>query len=176
MKQIPLTKGQVAIVDDRDFKHLSKFKWCAHVTNSGQRFYAVRRTVKSERRTKGDTLRLMHHEIMGSHDELQIDHVNRNSLDNRRENLRFASPSENRFNRKQKRGKTGWIGVYLSGRGPRCWANVHAYGFNHYLGTFPDAESAAAARDAAAEKLHGEFAQLNQVGNDGKELCPTRLA
>lgn len=154
MKKIPLTQGKFAIVDDADYERLSKWKWRADFKG-----YAVR-----ERRLRdgvgGRTIR-MHREIMEPAEGLQVEHINGDKADNRRENLRVCTRAENARNRRKNvNNTTGFKGVRRHSRqnGPRLWvAQVDLV----YLGCYATAEEAARAYDEAALKLHGEFAQLN---------------
>jgi len=101
MKTIPLTQGKVAIVDDDDFDWLNQVKWYAKITGNGTRIYAAR-----FKRIDGQpTTIYMHRAILAGdldHAELdgqEADHINKNTLDNRRENLRACSKNENLRNR-----------------------------------------------------------------------------
>jgi len=90
MRQIELTQGKFSIIDDEDFEYISQWKW--YYLNLG---YAVR---KSGGRAN-QKLVYMHRAIMCPPDELDIDHINRNRLDNRRSNLRICTRKENLANR-----------------------------------------------------------------------------
>jgi hypothetical protein len=91
-------------------------------------------------------------------DPNQIDHINGDSLDNRLENLREATPAQNSRNRGRAR-KTDYRGVHRSGN---CWrALIRVDGRLIPLGTFRDPEAAYAAYVAAARKHFGEFARLD---------------
>lgn len=96
-------------------------------------------------------------------DSQVVDHINGNGLDNRRENLRIATMSSNQWNqRKQRRcTKSKFKGVGLDDRTNKWSADIRAYKQRFYLGSFVLEEDAAMAYDAAARKLHGEFARLN---------------
>ena len=101
MKTIQLTQGKVAIVDDADFDWLNQVKWYAKITGNGTRIYAAR-----FKRINGEPNTIyMHRAIMAGdldHTDLdgkEVDHKNRNTLDNRRENLRACSKQENLKNR-----------------------------------------------------------------------------
>ena len=85
MREILLTKGKVALIDDEDFEELNKHKWCA--VKNGNTFYACP--------TENFSTVYMSHQIMGKVTGKVIDHINRNGLDNRRCNLRFYSIGEN---------------------------------------------------------------------------------
>jgi hypothetical protein len=81
--RIPLTQGKYAIVDPDDYRWLSKYKWYAAGRREGS-YYAVR-TVKTK---KGSKRRLhMHRQILRVPDDMFVDHIDRNSLDNRKANL-----------------------------------------------------------------------------------------
>lgn len=144
---IPLTQGQNAIVDVGDFEWLSKFNWYAYWHENTNSFYAA----------KGDKLEAMHRFILGCKEE--VDHADRNTLNNRRNNLRKATKAQNMHNRKKLRTNTsGFIGVYWY----QGWkSKIANNGKRHYLGIFSSPEEAARAYDEMAKKLHGEFAFLN---------------
>ena len=85
-----------------------------------------------------------------------VDHINRDRLDNRLENLRLATIAENNYNMKAPRNKWGFRGV---SRVKSSWCStIHANGKSHYLGVYPTKEGAARAYNEAARELHGGFA------------------
>jgi len=154
MREIPLTRGLVAIVDDADFDLVSRYKWYASPTNKGRSFYACRVATAGGRKK---TVR-MHRVISGITDEACVDHINRNTLDNRRVNLRAATVTQNNHNRGV-RGDVPFKGVRRNGKKFR--AQIMANGKLFRLGTFVSAESAALAYDEQAKNFFGEFAYLN---------------
>ena len=103
MKKIPLTQGQVALVDDADYEWLSRWKWCAMWCSSTDSFYAVRHIRLPN--GKWTTLR-MHRAILGLErgDSRQVDHENHDTLDERRENLRIVTHQENQWNQRSPLG------------------------------------------------------------------------
>lgn len=150
MRKIPLTQGQFAIVDSEDYKWLNQFKWCF---NNG---YAVRH-VRLSPRVKQTRL-MMHRVIMNAPEGMEVDHVNSNRLDNRRNNLRICSPIQNSFNRQIPANNTsGFKGVTLF----RTVWRVKIQG--QFIGYFPTKEEARDAYNREAVKRFGEFAKLNPL-------------
>ncbi len=156
-RTIPLTKGQFAIIDAADYEWLSAFKWQATWMKNTQSFYAVRTRYKPE--TQSNTSVLMSRQIMGAGKGAKVDHRNRDTLDNRRSNLRMATASQNNCNIKlRKDSRTGIKGVTFH-KVNRTWvAHIRFQGQIKYLGSFKTPEAAKAVRDEAAQRLHGEFA------------------
>lgn len=106
MKRIQLTKNKFAVVDDFDFEELSKYSWCA--SDSGNnKFYAHK---KSNSKTV-----LMHRLILNINDKnVEVDHINHNTLDNRRCNLRVCSRTQNNRNKSSHKNSTSkYLGVSL---------------------------------------------------------------
>jgi AP2 domain/HNH endonuclease len=159
MREIPLTRGQVALVDDADFEEISRHKWCAGWSDSTQSFYAKR----ANRTTEGKKYALlMHRHVLGLDygDKRQGDHISGNTLDNRRENLRIASQAENKRNtRKRSTNTSGFKGVYFH-KGANKWlAQIVINRKWKYLGLHPTPELAYQAYCAASAEYHGEFAR-----------------
>jgi hypothetical protein len=159
MKTIPLTQGKVAIVDDRDYRWLSQYKW--HAQKSGNRpglYYAVRNaTINKHRKTIQ-----MHREIMNPPDDLEIDHRNNNALDNRRSNMRTCTRAQNMANsRAQRRKSSAFKGVSFH-KDYRKWrVRIMHLGKDLHLGFFRSQVRAAKAYDDKAKELFGEFAYPN---------------
>lgn len=159
MKLIALTQGQFAAVDDSDFDWLSAWKWQAQYDPTTKGYYAAR-----SEGPKGNRKRIiMHRQILGlTHgDGLQGDHINLDTLDNRRQNLRIATQSQNAKNhRKQRNNASGYKGVSWCSAAGMWMARCSVNGDRRYLGVFPDKESAYFAYVNAAKEHHGEFARL----------------
>ena len=156
MKEIQLTKGKVTIVDDEDFDFLNKWKWCLH-----SRGYA-KRNVKNR---KSQTTLLLHRVITNAPKGIDVDHINGNKLDNRRDNLRLADRSSNIANTKKRNGcLSQYKGLNLRNNGN--WsAVVNPKGKTIYLGTYSNEIEAARAYDKAAKEYFGEYASLNFPNN-----------
>lgn len=154
-REIPLTQGQVAIVDAEDFEWLNQWKWSAK--KGTHRFYATR-TVRSG--VKKNIA--MHRLILGIErgDGIQADHVNLDSLDNRRHNLREATASENSSNKKVRiDSASGRKGVLWDKRKNRWLARITLHGKRLHLGYFANIEDSASAYAHASDSIHGEFSR-----------------
>jgi len=135
----------VAIVDDSDFEKVSALKWSLSHNNR----YAV--TLISGK------LVLMHRYLMGDEASI-IDHRNGNGLDNRRENIRPCSRSENAINSKMRvNNKSGFKGVSWDGRTQRWRVSIRANMKTHWLGRFNSIEEAVLRYKEAAKVIHGDF-------------------
>jgi hypothetical protein len=155
-REIPLTKGAVAIVDDADYERMTTHRWC--LTSSG---YA-RRSINPAR-GKPYQHEFMHRVIAGAPKGTVVDHINGNKLDNRRENLRICSAAENRWNRPKPQcaSRSQYKGVHFIPTSDRWRAAIYVKHKKHNLGTFATELDAAQAYDRAAKELHGQFAVLN---------------
>lgn len=158
MKEITLTQGQVALVDDEDFPLVSSRKWHARWDKKMQCFYAsAADRLPGGRRTTIE----MHRVIMGLAlgDGRKVDHVDPGkTLDNRRSNLRIATHGQNMMNKRLRtQNSSGYKGV--SACFGKWRARVTVDGEQVYLGLFDTPEAAAAARNRVAKDLHGEFAR-----------------
>lgn len=151
--QIALTRGQVTLVDQEDYDALGSYSW--HVTKKGGGFYA-RRTFSDQGKNRHEFLhRVIARATAGS----VVDHINGNTLDNRRENLRICTAAENTRNRVKMKKNPWFKGVQKSWRRFRARITVNKKII--LLGSFATAEDAARAYDAAALRHHGPFAKLN---------------
>jgi hypothetical protein len=156
-RRIDLGEGEWTIVEAGDYYRLSKFKW--YVNGTGKKLYAVRSVKTGPLRTRMTSL---HREIMNPPDGLVVDHRNRNSLDNRRANLRLATYAENNVNKQKRRNSVSrYIGVCLEKRTGRWEARIWQQGKGIRLGRFNNEIEAAKAYDEAAKRYRGEFACLN---------------
>lgn len=160
MKTIPLSKGYEAVVDDEDFDAIGGFKWTAVVTGKTvKRVYAYRRTDWNQATRRWGACVFLHRLILSPAPEMDVDHINGDTLDNRRTNLRLATRSQNLANNRRALGAVGLRGVTRTTSGEKNPFKTQFRG--RFLGTFSDAISAAKAYDAAATKEFGEFAKTN---------------
>ena len=145
-KQILLTQGKVALVDDKDYEWLNQWKWgyshgyakrIEHDYSDGWRNRRAKRIY-------------MHRLIMGMAEGGLVDHINRDSLDNRRENLRVADKSVNAVNSKlRKDNSSGHKGVYIRSNG-KYTVQIKRDGVTKTIGTFDSLNKAVEARCEAS--------------------------
>lgn len=163
-REIILTQGKVALVDDEDFEWLNQWKWCA--SRSRSKWYALRYVKMPGIKGTRFVVR-MHRIILETPKDIFIDHIDMNSLNNQRNNLRFATNAENRCNvQKQSTSTSGYKGVSFHKHRGLWQARIMTKGKSIHLGYFDTAEEAATAYDEAAKKYHGEFARLNFNGEN----------
>jgi hypothetical protein len=155
MKEVILTQGQMALIDDEDYELVSQYKWYAHKYKHA--FYAQTSAYKNG---KQKTIK-MHRLIMKAQSKQQVDHINHNGLDNRRANLRLCTNAENQHNQQKTRGTSKYKGVAWCNSRKKWETTIHVNGKNLHLGRFSLEEDAARAYDKAAKKHYGEFAGCN---------------
>ncbi len=159
MKQIPLTRGLCAEVDDADYDWLSQWKWFAR--QAVHTFYAARnfRVAEGNPRTE-----LMHRVILGLQpgDKQESDHRDGRGLNNQRSNLRICSVAQNQQSRRnQKVGTSRYKGVYLHSNYHKWVSRIVVNKKRIHLGCFDSETDAAIVYDLAASKYFGEFALTN---------------
>lgn len=152
---VPLTRGQTSLVDVRDFFKVAWLNWCALWVPGAKCFYAVR-SVQINKRTR---LLYLHRELLGiTGTSIQVDHINHNTLDNRRCNLRVASVSQNSMNHRRYANNTsGFTGVSYNSSLRKWLAHICVGGKQLHLGVFDTAEEASEAYQDAAKMYFGEF-------------------
>jgi hypothetical protein len=148
--------GLFAAVDDSEVAMLSKWKWGVSKSGDG-RFY-----VRRQQRINGkQTVIYLHKALCPS--AKKIDHIDGDTLNNRRNNLRECSASQNAANSKKRIDgvASAFKGVKKTRSGKRWVAMIRVLGRSIYLGTFDVEKHAALAYDAAARSRFGEFARTN---------------
>ncbi len=152
--QIPLGNGHVALVDPTEYNHLSKHDGFLSGTGYAAGFVPINGRY---------SLVYMHRFIMHASPGQVADHINgANKLDNRRANLRFATPQQNsQHKRLSSLSCTGLKGVGWHKRRCKYQARIQLQGTRCHLGFFDDSQEAAIVYDAAARKLFGKFAVCN---------------
>jgi len=158
MKQIPLTQGKHAIVDDDDFEEIGKFKWT--IQRDGRHSYAYRRDYSGGTGVKV----FLHRTIMKTPAGMCVDHIDGDGLNNQKTNMRNC---ENRQNVRNQIPRENCTSIYKG----VCWhkqmcqwaASINPNRTKKHLGLFNSEEAAARAYNAAAIRYFGEFARLNAV-------------
>lgn len=158
-KIIALTQGQSTKVTAADFPWLDQWNWHASWSPKTHSFYAKR----NEKKVNGGyKIIQMAREILGCKSGEEADHINRDTLDNQRKNLRKATKLQNTCNKKMQSNNTsGYIGVTWHKASGKWRARIMHKQISIDLGYFDSAEEAARVRDEAAKIYHGEFAVLN---------------
>ena len=155
---IPLTRGKWAIVDAADYEWLMQWKWNAWLDPKSGSYYAKRGIYGPE--TK-ETVS-MHRLILGLNkgEQKEGDHINGNTLDNRRSNLRVATRQQNAQNSKMKKtNKSGYKGVSWGARQKKFKATIMINGKNKVVCWSEDPITCSDAYEAASKKIFGKFAR-----------------
>ncbi len=156
-KQLELTRGQFAIVDDADFTELQKWPW--HATKNGKYWEVGCTSTLPGAPYKKSMSRF----LMDAKPGIIVDHIDGNRLNNVRSNLRLANKHQNGCNSDKKKSNTsGYKGVSKNAAG-RWIAQITCHRTFHWLGSYATKKEAAAAYDAAATILHGQFARTNKM-------------
>ncbi len=163
MREIRISRGYIALVDDEDFDRVSALKWKSLISKRKTKanvIYAcknIRR--KGEHWTKSDCL-YMHRFILGCSEH--VDHKDGNGLNNQKHNLRPATMSQNMMNRAKAPGCSSKYKGVCWHFGLRRWqVHIHKNGKSVYLGSAVDEWDAALMYNEAALEEYGEFAWLN---------------
>ncbi|MBA7615651.1 hypothetical protein ES703_22936 [subsurface metagenome] len=153
---IPLSRGAFTIVDTELLRILNLYRWSLLITHDKKRY--------ARRYENGQTI-YMHREIMNAPSNMEIDHKNGNGLDNRKENLRLSTKSENQMNSKKRRdGSSIFKGVDCIKKTKKWRARITTKYKRIHLGYFNSEIEAAEAYDKQAIYHFGEFAKTNFKG------------
>lgn len=147
---VPLTRGYEAIIDAADIPLVEGRNWCALVCKSGI-VYAQHGAPKGKV--------LMHRVLLGAKDRaVFVDHRDHDGLNNRRENIRLATPCQNNRNaRKRADNTSGFKGVSWHKKTRKWAAQISGKGSSRHLGLYTTPEDAHAAYVQASAAIHGEF-------------------
>lgn len=143
MKEVLLTKGKVAFVDDEDFERVSAFKWCASF--DGRSNWYAKRTIRLDGKK---SVMGMHRFILNAPQGYVVDHINGNTLDNTRKNLRIVTAQQNNANRVRPRDNIGIRFIYGKWRAQISFNNRSVY-----LGGFNTKQDASTAYKDARKRL-----------------------
>lgn len=152
-KEIRLTQGKIALVDDEDFEWLNQWRWYYRQGYARRNFYRMP--------GKGKTI-LMHRLILKTPDGFETDHVDGDGLNNRRINLRNCLRADNARNvGRTLRNTSGYKGATWHKQCRKWQAQIEINSKSIYLGLYNNAEDAAHAYDTKARELFGKFACVN---------------
>jgi len=143
--KVPLTNGGYALIDADDYPKVKHLSW-----NAASNGYIRHANFKK----KSDYLHKM---VMGASEEDYVDHINHDLKDNRKENLRICTQSQNSMNRIETHGNTGIRGVHYVKSNGKYQASIMVAGRPMYLGQYLTIDEAAEVRKQAEIKYHGRF-------------------
>lgn len=157
MKKLYLSgknSDKFTLVDALDFEWASQWEW--GLSSGG---YAKRSKYIANAHPKTVYL---HRELINAPKDKQVDHINRDRLDNRRGNLRLCTNTQNQMNC-WRNPKSGFKGVYKLHKKDGYQVKLRLGGQRIFVGNFLNKLEAARAYNQAAQKYYGEFARLNNV-------------
>jgi hypothetical protein len=166
MKEIALTRGKVAIVDDEDLSLVSGYKW--HTQKGPATSWYARTTMPGN----GKQVHIyMHKLLMRPGQGEVVDFIDGNGLNLVRANMRVGTRSQDGFNRhSQRNNKSGFKGVCWGKKENKWCAFINVARRRVRLSVFSDINDAARTYDNSALAHYGEFARLNFPTNDRKDL------
>lgn len=142
---LPITRGLETLIDEEDVAELGKYNWC---------WNPFRKTCGYVSRTANSKAAFMHRQIMNAPRGMVVDHINGNSLDNRKSNLRICTHRENSQNTyKHRSGKL--VGCYFHKRSKKWEARIEVNGVRKCLGSYATDLEAHEVYKAALEKIAG---------------------
>ena len=169
--EIPLTRGQVAIVDAEDFEWLSQYKWQAKWDKCKKGYYATtgRLILKSFNTT------IMHRVIIGAKKGEIVDHIDGNGLNNTKSNLRIVTRTENAINHRIRSDNTSSVtGVRFRKDVNKWYAFISINNKETFLGSFVNFNEAVEARRNAEKKHYGDFVRKSDHAPEVKIDAPKR--
>lgn len=160
-KEIPISKGRIAIVDAEDFAFINQWKW-KYSNGRAMRTQHVGTVGNWRDGKRKDKAVMMHRVIMDAPQGMDVDHINGNPLDNRKSNLRICEHQQNKGNTKKPiSNKSGYKGVSWDKVNKMWLVSTSYFGKSYNFGRFSNLVEAALEYDNVAKQLHGEYARLN---------------
>jgi hypothetical protein len=160
---VPLTQGYEAIIDASDVELVNCWNWFVYKKRSASTAYAYRnglRAVRPDGSRENVTIP-MHRVIMAAPVGMEVDHIDRNGLNNRRDNLRLVTKSQNQHNRAISSNNTsGYKGVFKHKASGKWLSEINVAGKQLYLGLFDTPEDAYAAYCSASVQFHGDYGRV----------------
>ena len=157
MKEIHLSQGMVAQVDDENYEQLNQWKW--HIDKGGRTFYARHNVQLPQKRISLS----MHRFILNAPRNIQVDHIDHNGLNNQRNNLRLCNGTQNCQNRSARLHSSRFKGVVWRENNKKWQSRIKVNGNEKHLGIFTKELDAARAYNHAAINAFGPFADINQI-------------
>jgi hypothetical protein len=155
---VPLTRGYEAVIDADDAALIGRWNWFTHIQRRADGTIRAIYAVRTDSDAVPKKTVLMHRVISQTPDGMECDHADTNGLNNRRDNLRSATPAQNRHNMKKSIANTsGAKGVSLHRETGRWRARIKVNGQQVSLGLYGDVGAAAAAYAEASQRLCGDF-------------------
>jgi hypothetical protein len=153
--KIKLTRGLEVIVDDEDFESLNQFKWYSQ-KGQGNHYYAAR---CEKRKT------ILMHRVLLNPENFYVDHINGNTLDNRKCNLRIVTNAQNIMNSKKcdKKVSSKYKGVHWHNQSQKFRVKITLNKKEIHLGYYNNEIDGAKAYNEAALKYHGKYARINKL-------------
>jgi len=148
--------GYEVLIDDEDYEKVKAIDWYT-LAWKGKVYFRIQKYAGNYKRKTT----FLHRVIINAPSGMEVDHINGNTLDNRKANLRVCKHSENTKNRKLNRNKTGYKGVCFRKDRRKYTARIRKDGKLYFLGYFSTPEEAYAAYCEASKKYHGEFGRIS---------------
>lgn len=159
MRTIELGRGYTTVVDEDDYDKLSQYNWS--VDERSHTTYVKRSVYEGGIRTGTE---IMHRLIMDAPEDMQVDHINGDGLDNRKENLRLCSQKQNLMNKRSVVDSSSKHKGVCWDKGSSKWrAYIQVDKKKKHLGYYTDELAAASAYNEAAKEHFGEYAKVNSV-------------
>jgi len=162
MKLIKLTQNKFAKIDDCDFERVSEKKWYYWKSKKRINKCEVRNHFWDKKNKKYHTI-LLHRFILNPPQGMVVDHINGDSTDNRRSNIRICTNQQNSFNVHAINSNSGYKGVYFDKSKNKYKVSITHNGKKYHLGSFKNPEDGAIAYNKKAIEFFGDFSCLNKI-------------